>query len=161
MSKVIPKTLWIDQVIHALTVTKAWVIHALTVTTSRINGHHTIYSLYLPIVKTPVVGASLFGDNLAGCHPNRLHLPPTAVLKNSIKTKLPLILLAVGLTGCQQKSVIDKCVEAQAIALCNKVIGGESNYQLQQSTESKCIQESIKANGGNWQLQCLKAQSGK
>ena len=83
MSKVIPKTLWIEQVIHALTVTKAWVIHALTVTKSRINGHHTIYSLYLPIVKTPVVGASLFGDNLAGCHPNRLHLPPTAFLKNS------------------------------------------------------------------------------
>lgn len=78
-----------------------------------------------------------------------------------IKTKLPLFLLVVGLAGCQQKNVIDKCVEAQAIALCNKVIGGESNYQLQQSTESKCIQESIKANGGNWQLQCLKAQSGK
>lgn len=83
MSKVIPKTLWIDQVIHALTVTKAWVIHALTVTTSRINGHHTIYSLYLPIVKTPVVGASLFGDNLAGCHPNRLHLLPTAVVEKT------------------------------------------------------------------------------
>ena len=83
LPKVIPKTLWIDQVIHALTVTKAWVIHALTVTTSRINGHHTIYSLYLPIVKTPVVGASLFGDNLAGCHPNRLHLPPTADVKKT------------------------------------------------------------------------------
>jgi hypothetical protein len=83
VNKVIPKNLWIDQVIHALTVTKAWVVHALTVTTSRINGHHTIYSLYLPIVKTPVVGASLFGDNLAGCHPNRLHLLPTAVLKET------------------------------------------------------------------------------
>lgn len=64
MNKVIPKTLWIDQVIHALTVTKAWVVHALTVTTSRINGHNTIYSLYLPIVKTPVVGASLLGTTL-------------------------------------------------------------------------------------------------
>ncbi len=85
MTKVIPKNLWIDQVIHALTVTKEWVIHALTVTISRINGHHTIYSLYLPIVKTPLVGASLFGDNLAGCHPNRLHLPPTAVLKETKK----------------------------------------------------------------------------
>lgn len=83
MNKVIPKNLWIDQVIHALTVTKAWVIHALTVTKSRINGHHTIYSLYLPIVKTPVVGASLFGDNLTGCHPNRLHLPTTAFLKET------------------------------------------------------------------------------
>lgn len=83
MNKVIPKNLWIEQVVHALTVTKEWVIHALTVTKSRINGHHTIYSLYLPIVKTPVVGASLFGDNLAGCRPNRLHLPPTALLKHS------------------------------------------------------------------------------
>jgi hypothetical protein len=74
---------------------------------------------------------------------------------------LVVLVLVWTLVGCQQKSVIDKCVEAQAIALCNKVIGGESNYQLQQSTESKCIKESIKANGGNWQLQCLKAQSGK
>lgn len=143
MSKVIPKTLWIDQVIHALTVTKAWVIHALTVTISRINGHHTIYSLYLPIVKTPVVGASLFGDNLAGCHPNRLHLPPTAVLKNSIKTKLPLILLAVGLTGCQPKSEVDKCVDAVVNAT------------------SKDLSEQDKAmNIALARLDCLKAQAG-
>ena len=85
MNKVIPKNLWIEQVIHALKVTTAWVIHALKVTTLRIKGHHTINSLYLPIFKTPVLGASLFGDNLAGCHPNRLHLPPTSVLK--IKTR--------------------------------------------------------------------------
>ena len=144
MNKVIPKTLWIEQVIHALTVTKAWVIHALTVTKSRINGHHTIYSLYLPIVKTPVVGASLFGDNLAGCHPNRLHLPPTAVLKNSIKTKLPLILLLVGLAGCQQKSEVDKCVEAIVKA----------------STDSKTTVQDISAVEAVARLDCLKAQAG-
>jgi hypothetical protein len=144
MNKVIPKTLWIDQVIHALTVTKAWVIHALTVTTSRINGHNTIYSLYLPIVKTPVVGASLFGDNLAGCHPSRLHLPPTAVLKNSIKTKLPLILLVVGLAGCQQKSEVDKCVEAIVKA----------------STDSKTTVQDISAVEAVARLDCLKAQAG-
>jgi hypothetical protein len=144
MNKVIPKTLWIDQVIHALTVTKAWVIHALTVTKSRINGHHTIYSLYLPIVKTPVVGASLFGDNLAGCHPNRLHLPPTAVLKNSIKNKLPLILLAIGLAGCQQKSEVDKCVEAIVKA----------------STDSKTTAQDISAVEAVARLDCLKAQAG-
>jgi len=161
MTKVIPKKLWIEQVIHALTVANFRAIHALTVAPARINGRITINSLYLPILKKPLVGATLFGDNLAGCHPSRLHSLPTAVLKNSIKTKLPLILLVVGLAGCQQKSVIDRCVEAQAITLCNKVIDGESNFQLQQSTESKCIQESIKANGDNWQLQCLKAQSGK
>ena len=144
MNKVIPKTLWIEQVIHALTVTKEWVIHALTVTKSRINGHHTIYSLYLPIVKTPVVGASLFGDNLAGCHPNRLHLPPTAVLKNSIKTKLPLILLLVGLAGCQQKSEVDKCVEAIVKA----------------STDSKTTVQDISAVEAVARLDCLKAQAG-
>ena len=148
MNKVIPKTLWIEQVIHALTVTKAWVIHALTVTKSRINGHHTIYSLYLPIVKTPVVGASLFGDNLAGCHPNRLHLPPTAVLNNSIKTKLPLILLVLGLAGCQQKSEVDKCVEAQIVSICK-------------SGDTDCITELTKTLGGKFRLECLKAQAGK
>ena len=147
MNKVIPKTLWIDQVIHALTVTKAWVIHALTVTTSRINGHHTIYSLYLPIVKTPVVGASLFGDNLAGCHPNRLHLPPTAVLKNSIKTKLPLILLLVGLAGCEQKSEIDKCVEGQVISTC--------------AGDKDCIKKVKPFIEGASRLKCLEAQSGR
>ncbi len=150
MNKVIPKTLWIDQVIHTLTVTKAWVIHALTVTTSRINGHHTIYSLYLPIVKTPVVGASLFGDNLAGCHPNRLHLPPTAVLKNSIKTKLPLILLVVGLAGCQQQSEIDKCVEALVVSECMSI-----------DDKKKCVNDMKEALGGLYRLRCLKAQSGK
>jgi hypothetical protein len=29
-----------------------------------------------------------------------------------MKNKLPLILLVVGLEGCQQKSEVDKCVEA-------------------------------------------------
>ena len=67
----------------------------------------------------------------------------------------------VALTGCQQKSDIDKCVEAQAISLCNRLIGTEPLYKLQQASESKCAQESIKANGGDWQLQCLKAQSSK
>ena len=72
-----------------------------------------------------------------------------------------VFLAVVALTGCQQKSDIDKCVEAQAITLCNRLIGAEPLYKLQQASESKCVQESIKANGGDWQLQCLKAQSGK
>jgi hypothetical protein len=159
VNKVIPKTLWIDQVIHALTVTKAWVVHALTVTTSRINGHHTIYSLYLPIVKTPVVGASLFGDNLAGCHPNRLHLPPTAVLKNSIKTKLPLILLVVGLAGCQQKSEIDKCVDALVVSACIDV---PTTLSKENPTfnRAKCMKDYESEFGASYRLQCLRAQAG-
>lgn len=65
------------------------------------------------------------------------------------------------LTGCQQKSDVDKCVEAQAVSLCNRLIGAEPLYKLQQLSEGRCVQESIKAEGGDWQLQCLKAQSGK
>ena len=72
-----------------------------------------------------------------------------------------VLLAVVALAGCQQKSVIDKCVEAQAITLCNRLIGAEPLYKLQQASESKCVQESIKANVGDWQLQCLRAQSGK
>ena len=72
-----------------------------------------------------------------------------------------VVFLVAALTGCQQKSDTDKCVEAQALALCNKLIGTEPLYKLQQASEHKCVQESIKANGGDWQLQCLKAQSGK
>ena len=82
MTKVIPKNLWIEQVIHALTVAKFWAIHALTVAHLRINGRITINSLYLPLLKNPLVGATLFGDNLAGCHPSRLHLLPTAIFKS-------------------------------------------------------------------------------
>lgn len=40
-SKVIPKKLWIVQVVHALTVAAKKVVHALTVASSRINGSNT------------------------------------------------------------------------------------------------------------------------
>ena len=69
----------------------------------------------------------------------------------------------LALTGCQEKSVIDKCVEAQALALCNKPMGTnfEAFYKVQDKSESQCIQDLIKVKGGDWQLECLKAQSGK
>jgi hypothetical protein len=145
--KVIPKKLWIEQVIHALTVAKFLTIHALTVAHLRINGRITINSLYLPILKKPLVGATLFGDNLAGCRPSRLHLLPTAVLKNSIKPKLPLILLLIGLAGCEQQSEIDKCVEGQVISTC---LGKED-----------CIKQVKPIMEGESRLKCLEAQSGK
>jgi hypothetical protein len=78
-----------------------------------------------------------------------------------MKTKLPLILLLVGLAGCQQKSVIDKCVEAQATSFCNISIEAKPLYKLQSQSENQCIKETIKTDGGKWQLECLKAQSGK
>lgn len=122
MIEVIPKNLWIEQVIHALTVTKEWVIHALTVTNSRINGHHTIYSLYLPIFKTPVVGASLFGDNLAGCHPNRLHLPSTALLKKfQTMKKIPVSLLILLCSLCFTERAI---AQNKPLACQTDAVGG-------------------------------------
>lgn len=39
LMEVVPKKLWIVEVVHALTVTPGRVVHALTVTLSRINGH--------------------------------------------------------------------------------------------------------------------------
>lgn len=92
MNKVIPKSLWIKQVIHALTVTKKWVIHALTVTSSRINGHPPNKEPVVPVFKNPIVGAAHFGDNLTGCHPNRLHLPPIGINRKSA------IAIAIALT---------------------------------------------------------------
>ena len=81
LTKVIPKKLWIEQVIHALTVTNYWLIHALTVTKSRINGHlPNKEPIAFPINGIPIVGASLNGDNLSGCHPISLLLLPTAFL---------------------------------------------------------------------------------
>jgi hypothetical protein len=55
---------------------------------------------------------------------------------------------ALTLTGCQQKSEIDKCVEAHAISAC-------------QSGHNDCIKSVSETMGGKWRLECLKAQSGK
>jgi hypothetical protein len=72
-----------------------------------------------------------------------------------------ILLTVVALAGFQQKSDIDKCVEAQAISWCNSTIGDKTLYKLQNESESQCKQEIIKTSGGRWQLECLKAQSGK
>lgn len=81
-------------------------------------------------------------------------------------TKLQVIWLLgalLALTGCQQKSVIDKCVESMATQICNKPMGTnfEVFYKVQNKSESQCVQDLIKIKGGDWQLECLKAQSGK
>ena len=69
----------------------------------------------------------------------------------------------LAMTGCQQKSVIDKCVESMATQICNKSMGTnfEVFYKVQNKSESQCVQDLIKIKGGDWQLECLKAQSGK
>ena len=61
-----------------------------------------------------------------------------------IKTKLLLFLLVVGLAGCQQKSEVDKCVEAIVKA----------------STDSKTTAQDISAVEAVARLDCLKAQAG-
>lgn len=59
-----------------------------------------------------------------------------------------LLLVVLSLTGCQQKTEIDKCVEAHAISAC-------------QSGHTDCIKSVSETMGGKWRLECLKAQSGK
>lgn len=83
-----------------------------------------------------------------------------------MKTKLSFILLLVGLTGCQQKSDIDKCVDAQAIVMCNRLIDAEPGkkilwYKAAEMTEDQCVQFNKKIFVGDWHLECLKAQAGK
>jgi hypothetical protein len=59
-----------------------------------------------------------------------------------------LLLAVLSLTGCQQKTEIDKCVEAHAISACD-------------SGHNGCIKSVSETMGGKWRLECLKAQSGK
>lgn len=82
--------------------------------------------------------------------------------RSPMNSKLPLIFLIMGLTACQQKSDIDKCVEAQAVQICNKPMGSdfEALYKVQGKSESDCVNNFIKLRGGNWQMECLKAQAG-
>ena len=83
-----------------------------------------------------------------------------------------LLMSALILIGCQQKneqpikSVIDKCVVAQATALCNGLVPISENksllfYEALSESEDECIQKIIKRKGGEWHMQCLKAQAGK
>ena len=61
-----------------------------------------------------------------------------------MKNKLPLILLVAGLAGCQQKSEVDKCVEAIVKA----------------STDSKTTAQDIAVSEAMARIDCLKAQAG-
>jgi len=72
---------------------------------------------------------------------------------------------ALVLTGCQQKSDIDKCVEAQIIEACNSLTETDNKtqplYKVNYQSDSQCVQDFTKSLGGSYQLLCLKAQSGK
>lgn len=62
-----------------------------------------------------------------------------------MKGKLLLILLVVGVTGCQQKTEVDKCVEAIVKAV----------------NDSKNTESDKALNEARARLDCLKAQAGK
>ena len=76
-----------------------------------------------------------------------------------MKTKLPLILLVIGLAGCQQKnespikSEVDKCVEALIKAV------GVSNDPLGIRPESKDTKTQARLEA-EARLECLRAQAG-
>ena len=61
-----------------------------------------------------------------------------------MKTKLLPILLIVGLAGCQQKSEVDKCVEAI----------------IKATTDSKTNAGDIAVSEARARLDCLRAQAG-
>ena len=84
-----------------------------------------------------------------------------------MKIKLPIILMLLALIGCQQKSEVDKCVEAQATQICNQwteLDKGKSKrfYEIvtKGGTESECVVAMLKRTGGDLRKECLNAQSG-
>jgi len=73
-AEVIHKKLWIEQVVHALTVTLEWVIHALTVTLSRINGDAPNKEPVSPFNKYSCSWSCAFCGQPYRLHTNRLAL---------------------------------------------------------------------------------------
>jgi hypothetical protein len=65
------------------------------------------------------------------------------------RLRLVLLLFFLSMTGCQPKSEIDKCVEAQALSACLF------------PEKTLCIKNQIEAFGGEYRLRCLRAQAGK
>ena len=70
------------------------------------------------------------------------------------------------LAGCQQKSEIDKCVEAQVRSLCFKYFPDlkspeKGNMNAKGESERDCGDFVVAASGGQIREQCLRAQVGK
>jgi hypothetical protein len=65
-----------------------------------------------------------------------------------MKTKIALSLMLLWFTGCQQKSEVDKCVEALILQVCG-------------DKDPECLKNGNTVLGGKYRLQCLKAQAGK
>jgi hypothetical protein len=79
-----------------------------------------------------------------------------------MKTELCILLLVMGLAGCQQKSEIDKCVEAQVLQFCvDTRIDSRPFYFVMGITKEECLQQATETQGGALRERCLKAQAGK
>jgi hypothetical protein len=75
-----------------------------------------------------------------------------------IKTNLPLILLVVSLTGCQQKSDIDKCIEAHWEH--HKILLRNLEIKLGVA-DTPMPKETVLKHKLDYRMKCLKAQAGK
>ena len=97
---------------------------------------------------------------------SRLPPKPLALATNSrfqtMKTELCILLLVLGLAGCQQKSEIDKCVEAQVLQFCvDTRVDSKPFYAAMGITKEECLQQATETQGGALRDRCLKAQAGK
>ena len=101
------------------------------------------------------------------CPPKPLAVTTNSHLKKErdMKTKLPLILMAFLIIGCQPtKSEIDKCVEAKAVELCASFFPNEThpeNKNMYLDSNEKCGDIVKKKSGGSLREECLRAQAGK
>ena len=69
-----------------------------------------------------------------------------------MKTKLPLILMALLITGCQPKSEVDKCVEAILDSKCIDTNSGATK---------RCKENLNSYLGAEYRMKCMRAQAGK
>ena len=77
------------------------------------------------------------------------------------RINIALILMLLCLTACQQKSEIDKCVEAMTLSYCVSYPTTPGKEKNPASDRNDCIKEITESDGAKFRLQCLRAQAGK
>ena len=78
-----------------------------------------------------------------------------------MKYKIPIVLLLLSLTGCQQKTEVDKCVEAKLLHACRNAPNLGNEDPSSPKWNSKTCKESMERElSANYRLQCMKAQAG-
>jgi hypothetical protein len=79
-----------------------------------------------------------------------------------MKIEFRITLLVLGLAGCQQKSEIDKCVEAPVLQFCvDTRVDSKPFYAAIGITKEECLQQATETQGGALRDRCLKAKAGK